>query len=134
MGSLSRNKGKAFELLVARSLRVLYPNAKRGNAQYRNNSQYEDKKADVEETPWWVECSHGTSITPSNKMLQAIKSTDGRVPVIVTRYDHCPIIASMRLDDFVALLREREVAALLLRQNPELYHSLRLQTIPKVPE
>lgn len=128
MGALSRRKGKTFELLVVHAFRTLYPMAKRGCAQYRNARLEEDKKADVELTPWWIECSHGSRVNITAKMNQALQSTDGRLPIVVTRCNNQHVLATMLLTDFITLLRDERVSTLLHRRHPELYAELRSAT------
>jgi hypothetical protein len=68
------------------------------------------READVENTPFWVECKRGrrTRIVPA--LEQARRDTDGRPPVAVTRNDHGEWVVSMYLKDwvhYITLLRDR---------------------------
>lgn len=109
MGMTSRRKGKVHEREVANELRPLYPGAKRSAAQSRNGRREEDHAADVEGTPYWVECSHGKRACGVAKLAQAKEATDGRTCIAITKRDRGPNIAAMYLPDFMRLLREVEV-------------------------
>lgn len=118
IGARSRRKGTAFELEVANNLRLLYPWAKRGCAQVRNGSYAEDRKADIEGTPWWIECCHSAAAHPWRKLEQAKKATDGRCCIAVVRRDREETIAVMSMADFMVLLQDIEVLR-VLRSNEE---------------
>lgn len=113
MSGLSRRKGKEYELEVVAVLRAIFPVAKRGCAQARNARIEEDHKADVENTPYWIECSHGRRINVMAKLLQAAKATDGRMPIAVTRRNRGPSIATLSLEHLVTLLRDVELLRML---------------------
>jgi len=77
MGSHSRRKGQVYERQVAAKLAEVYPDAVRGAQQSRAG----DAMADVEGTPWWVECKVGKRLDMVGAMRQAEEATDGR-PVL----------------------------------------------------
>ena len=58
-GKLARNKGRAFEQLVARKLREIWPEAKRGY-QARGGTA---EAPDIQGTPFYIECKHGAGAT-----------------------------------------------------------------------
>ncbi len=93
-------KGKTFERDVAKALRVVYPEARRGLAQPRDGTE----TPDVEGTPFWVECKVGQRINVQAALCQAQDATDGRSPLAICRADHEPATATMLLSDFITLL------------------------------
>jgi len=113
VGKLSRTKGADFERDIAVELRVLYPSARRGaqmQARLGLKAAAEEKFADVEGTPWWVECKHGKSISIHGALAQGTAATDGRAVIAITRIDRHAAVASMYLQDFMHLLRDVEDA------------------------
>ena len=115
-----QKKGKAYELEVAGELRCLFPAAKRGAAQARNGRREEDGKADVEETPYWVECCHGARPNIFEKLAQAREATDGRLCVTVVKKNRGESVASMYLSDFLLMLRDIEILRAIRSRHPEL--------------
>lgn len=111
-----RAKGKAHEQEVANAIKHLFRGAKRGCAQSRNGRAQEDKKADVECTPYWIECTHGARPSVFDKLEQAKEATDGRLCVAVVKKNRGENIASMTLDDFLHLLHDVEVLRVLRAQ------------------
>ena len=109
MGKLSRTKGAAFELLVANQLREVWPGAKRGLGQARDAKGL----ADVEGTPFHVQCKHGAQPNIVAAMAQADKdrnvASDGRPPLVVTRRDRGEVLVTMRLSDWIAVAANAEV-------------------------
>lgn len=75
-GRRSRTKGKGYEREVANALKPVYPDARRGW-----QSRQGDDEADVEETPWWIECKVGAAPNVWGAFKQADAATDGR-PVV----------------------------------------------------
>ncbi len=99
-GRASRNKGAAFERLVANLLREIYPNARRGY-QRRSGSD----EPDVAGTPWWVEAKVSKA-TPQvyRAWWQAAKATDGRNIMVVSKQDRTEPLVTIALADLLALL------------------------------
>lgn len=120
MGKLSRTKGAVFERFVANSLLGIYPLAKRGCAQLRNNSDKEDHKADIEGTPFWIECCHSKTANIWNKLEQAQESGDGRIPIVVARRDRTADIVAMDIRDFKMVALDLEVLRVLRLDHPEI--------------
>ena len=106
MGSHSRRKGAKFERTVAHALAVTYPDACRGVGQARADSGL----ADVEGTPWWVECKCGAAPRIHAAMCQAERDRDDRPPVVISRRNGTngsdpPVdLVTMRLGDWLALI------------------------------
>lgn len=92
-GKRSRNKGAEFERAVAIALRGIWPNAKRGVGQ----SQTGNNGADVEGTPFWVECKTGKFFTLKGAIAQGEKETDGRPVIVVSRRPHMTPLVTMRM-------------------------------------
>ena len=105
MSARSRTKGAAFERLVAHALATIYPDACRGVGQARRGSDL----ADVEGTPWWVECKVGQRPNIHGALRQARDATDGRPCLVVARKNGAggrPAVdtVTMSLGDFLRLL------------------------------
>jgi hypothetical protein len=109
MGKLSRQKGKSFERLVATELRAIYgPGVRRTlMAQARSGTE----AADLDGTPWSVECKHNKSCTIQAAFRQATEAglVNGRPPLVISRDNRSPILVTMSLTDFKALLKKAMV-------------------------
>ncbi len=81
MGARSRRKGAAFERWVANALSECYPDAIRGVGQAQASSPL----ADVEGSPWWVECKVGQRPNIYAAIRQAEEARDERPWLIVAR-------------------------------------------------
>ena len=77
MGARSRRKGASYEREIGHRLKEVYPDAVRGAQQSRAG----DCMADVEGTPYWIECKVGQRIDIVGAFRQAELATDGR-PVL----------------------------------------------------
>jgi hypothetical protein len=84
LGKRSRNKGIVWEREVARRLRDIYPEAKRG-AQSRTGRD----APDVVGLPWHVECKCGVKPNPRAALDQATRDSRG-LPVVVAIHDDAP--------------------------------------------
>lgn len=99
-GKKSRRKGRSFEQEIARSLRPLYPEAKRG-LQSRGGTK---EVPDIDNTPFYFECKREKSTNPKKAWKQAADGTDGRPPVAVCKDDNGPILVTMELSVFLIML------------------------------
>lgn len=100
MGRMQRRKGASFECAMANALKPVYPEARRGIGQVRTAGEV----ADVEKTPWWIECKHHKVVNIRAAMKQAAESTDGRPCVVISRCNDEPVLVTMRFDDWLALV------------------------------
>jgi len=107
-GKRSRTKGIVWEREVARRLRAIYPEARRG-AQSRTGSD----APDVMGLPWHVECKCGVKPNPRAAMEQAERDSGG-LPVVVAIHDDAPRPGArarewvaMPWDVFEKLVKER---------------------------
>lgn len=105
-GKRSRDKGSKFERLIANELKVLFENACRGVGQTQKGSTC----ADVEGTPFWVECKHGKQPNIRAAFKQAIDARkdadDSRPILVVSRKDRGIVMASMELETLIELLKQ----------------------------
>lgn len=112
-GRTSKVKGANYEREIAEVFRDAFPDAKRGIGQARSASEV----ADVEGTPFWIECKHRKAENPRAALNQAVLAQlaagakhKGKVPIVVSRVpgtredELVSDIVTMRLEDFLALL------------------------------
>lgn len=99
MSKLSRDKGAAYERLVAKMLAIVWPASARGLKQCRDASE----DPDVTGTPFWVECKHQRNVSIQAALKQGEEATDGRPVVVVTRNNRGPDMVTMRLTDWIDL-------------------------------
>jgi hypothetical protein len=105
MGRSQRIKGRAFEQLVARLFRRVWPEAKRGIGQARMGGEVPD----VDPHPdWWIECKHQRSCSWRAAYKQALEANDGRRQRVlaVTRDTGGDVFAHLKLNDLLDLLEE----------------------------
>jgi hypothetical protein len=98
-GSSSRRKGHGWERECAEKFREFFAEARRGLAQTRNAGE----TCDVEGTPFWVEAKRG-NVQLMAALKQARAQTDGRVPLVIGKFDHEKPFVAMHADDFFRLL------------------------------
>ena len=104
MGASQRNKGHNFERRIAKELRDIWPDSRRGY-QSRNNM---DLVPDVENPIFFIECKAHKKVNIKSALIQAEtarKPDDKRIALAITKDDNQPIIASMRYDDLVKILK-----------------------------
>lgn len=105
MGKLSRDKGKAHERLVARTLRAIFPGARRCRQinEYNNTVDVPD----VEAGPFDVECKHQKGVSHKAAVREAKQFVRaGRAWAVVAREHGArvdEIEITMPLSSFVAL-------------------------------
>lgn len=103
-GTRSRNKGARFERLVVAALKACFPDAHRG--QQTHNPRH----ADVEGTPFRIECKHWAKLTYKN-ILDALAQAqengrrfkDSRIPIAITKLDGALPMVHMTLRSFIQL-------------------------------
>ena len=105
-GRRSRNKGKVWEREVANLFKEFWEDARRGF-----QSRAGDDEADVEDTPFWVECKVGARPNVFGAFDQAEKASDGR-PILVAikrnaknSHEDPSCFVAMRVENFLDLLR-----------------------------
>lgn len=122
MGKMQREKGRKFEGEIARMLKPLWPNARRGIGQARAGGEVPD----VDGTPYWLELKHHKrppSVHAAHAQgLAAHKAsvrggTAARHVVVVSRANLGPTLVTMpaevwlELERLAALGRAAESAA-----------------------
>lgn len=126
MGKLSRRKGAAYELVVAKKLREVYPGAKRGLGQARSGGEV----ADVTGTPFWVQTKHGACPSLFAALAQAERDCAMfgvfQPVLVVARRNGGQDVAVLHLDALVDLLKDAEAgrqATRLTREPQEVSHA-----------
>lgn len=114
MGLMQRQKGKSFERACAKAFRAVYPNVKRTLTQQRDSGE----APDIDAPGLWVEAKHHRRVNIQKAFEQAVdevgraKSTS--VPVAVTKDNGKDPLATLRLEDFLSILRELKEAKMLV--------------------
>lgn len=108
-----RNKGANFERSIARILRLIYPNAKRGSQTF-HHMDVKIKDEDIVNVPYHLELSCGNGESIWSKMRQAkrdLKYTGSdKVPIVVKKRDREQPVVMMSLRDFL-LKFDKEILA-----------------------
>lgn len=105
MSKLSRTKGKVWEREVARMFRAYFG----GGALIKRGHQTRSGRdgADVEGTPFWIECKHQRNCTPEAALVQAEEASGGagdkRTSIAVCKSHRGKPFVVLRLDRFLAL-------------------------------
>lgn len=105
MSKLSRTKGKVWEREVARMFRAYFG----GGALIKRGHQTRSGRdgADVEGTPFWIECKHQRNCTPEAALVQAEEASSGagdkRTSIAVCKSHRGKPFVVLRLDRFLAL-------------------------------
>lgn len=110
MAKMQREKGAAFERLVAKMFKRVYGRARRGIGQMRSAGEVPD----VDGVPgWWVECKHGKAPSWRGALAQAKLASKGSglAPLIVTRDNGGVIMAHLPLDALLDLMLAGESAS-----------------------
>lgn len=110
-GKLSVNKGKRFERWLANYLSGYFKDElfSNGIARGANQSRGGAEEPDVRFPLLWIEAKRHKKCKPTHALRQAIKDTDGRIPVAVCRDDLATAVVPteyvcLRLSDFVKLI------------------------------
>lgn len=105
VGARNRRKGKTFERVVAKELKKVYPEARRGYWQSRLKQSGRGEACDVEGTPWWVECKARKNFSFRQTLEQCLQSKDHRPNLIIFKLDKIANpYAVMRLDELIPVL------------------------------
>lgn len=103
-----RAKGHSYEREIANVFKAAFPDidAHRGY-QYRDGAD----APDVIVPGLWVECKRGRCTYPKKALAQAIEAsfehgTEYQIPVAICRDDRSESTVTMRLDDFIDLLKK----------------------------
>lgn len=98
-----RRKGHDWERELARLLRPLFGDGVCRGYQARDGNA----APDVDGTPYWFEAKHGVLVNLRAALRQAVKATDGRVPIVVAKDNRSEPLVVMRFRDWLALETER---------------------------
>lgn len=110
----SKNKGKRYELELARKFRAEgYPNARR-SVQYSGANG----DADVMGLPHiHVEAKHVEHLNIHHAMDQAVRDAkDGELPAVFHRKNNYKTLVTMRMQDWFKIYREWEAEKTLLKR------------------
>jgi len=99
MARSQREKGKRGEREAAAMLAQAFPAARRNHSQAAGA-----RDCDVSGTPFWVEVKVGKAPPIMPAMDQAIRDTDGRTPIVMSKRDRGEWLVTMRFGDFLRLL------------------------------
>lgn len=118
MGASQRRKGRAFEQLIARSLRSAGIECRRG----RQGEGAVEPDIVVTRPPTlgsiipWIECGHGARMDLVRKYEQARRqSRYGTTPIAVVRRDRGPILAMLTVAGLIACVGYSRAAAVRVR-------------------
>ena len=100
-GKLSRNKGAEFERRVAKVLKQIWPDARRGVGQYQSSGN----GADVEGTDYWVECKKGARPNIQGAFKQALDAKDDRPVLVVSMKDRDRPLYTIDEETFLNLVK-----------------------------
>ena len=105
MGSLSRRKGRAWEQEVARKLRDLGLECRRG---WQTREGSDDPDVICEALGAWLECKVGACPNLWAAMDQAATAAPpGVAPIVIARRNRKRDVVVMDLDDWLEWVRER---------------------------
>jgi hypothetical protein len=103
-GNHSRNKGASYERELVHLFREAMPGAE---VQRGLQSRSGTEVADVECPVFWVEAKRGKKPNVRAALAQArAAAPQGRIPIAIVRDDHAEAFVSLRLDDYLDLVRE----------------------------
>lgn len=105
----SKEKGKRYELEIAKYFKELGFDKARRSVQY--NGKAEEGQADVVGVPFLhIECKHNESLNIEKALQQAIRDSQdnkkNRIPIVVHRKNGEKSKVTMTLDDFTLLYGE----------------------------
>ena len=105
----SKQKGKRYELEIAKYFRELGFDKARRSVQY--NGQAEEGEADIVGVPFLhIECKHDERLNIEKALRQALRdnqaSKENRIPVVIHRKNGEKSKVTMTLDDFTKLYGE----------------------------
>ena len=100
MSAYQRTKGHNFERWVARKLRSIFPNAKRG-LQTRGGTS---ESLDIEGTPFAFELKVGAQPNIRAAMKQVQEARPEGTPVVVSKRDREGVLVTMRFEDWLQLV------------------------------
>lgn len=100
-----RRKGHSWERAVAAMLRPIFGDKVQRGFQTRGGGK---EAPDVDGTPYHLECKHGRLVNLRAAMAQAVRDTDGRIPVVVAKDDRTQPVALMLLDDWLILVERAD--------------------------
>jgi hypothetical protein len=99
-----RRKGHSWEREIARLLRPLFGDGVKRGFQTRGGGK---EAPDVDGTPYHIEAKHGRLVNLRAALAQAIRDTDGRVPIVIAKDDRTEPVVVMRFADWLRMEEER---------------------------
>lgn len=106
MGKMQRQKGKSFERSIANEFKAVYPATKRTLTQQRDSGE----APDIDAPGLWVEAKFHRKVPIRKAFEQAVdevsRAKSTATPVAVTKDNGKEILATLRLSDFLALLKQ----------------------------
>lgn len=104
MGRMSRTKGHSFERLIAKTLRVVFPEAAR-QLEYQEN---QCRGIDLANTGRYkIQCKRGRKYA-SFSAIKEIQHDEmmGEIPVLITQGDREIIMVALPFDEFLRLISQ----------------------------
>lgn len=116
----SKQKGKRYELEIAKYFRELGFDKARRSVQY--NGQVEEGQADIVGVPFLhIECKHNEKLNVEEAMQQALRDNKNKnkIPVVIHRKNREKSKVTMRLDDFMKIYGEYYSSLMLVGMKDE---------------
>lgn len=104
--SKEKRKGNAFEDNRQAKLVKWFPTARCAPPQERGKASLKgEQPPDIEGTPFYIECKWAAASDPTLRAArQALKKTDGRLPIGIGKQKHKPVMVAMPWEAFEVFL------------------------------
>ena len=104
--SKEKRKGNGFEDNRLAKFKRWWPDARCAPPQERGKQSTKGKQPpDIEGTPFYIECKWAAASDPTLRAArQALKKTDGRMPIGVGKQKHKPVMVAMPWEVFEVIV------------------------------
>lgn len=119
--SKEKQKGNAFENNRLELVRQWYPQANCPGPQQRGVKSEKGKQPpDIDGTPFYIECKWAAASDPTLRAArQALKKTDGRLPIGIGKQKHKPVMVAMPWEVFEHIMNVIDVAGVSVEWRDE---------------